>query len=115
MKVIRKNCFETNSSSTHSLVVTKDLYGQLIDNNKIKLIKSDKTIYDFESIQKHIKDGILTLIGDTFSREEMRFVVSSWDKLNYFVTFIFDCAEDEYYSFKSGYAFLRISNNNFLK
>ena len=102
MRVIRKTCFETNSSSTHSLVITNNLYGQLIDNNKIKLTKSDKTIYDFESIQKHIKDGIITLTGDTFSREDMRFVISSWNKLNYFVTFIFDCAEDDFYSVGNG-------------
>ena len=39
MKTIRKNCFETNSSSTHSLCIsTEDKYLQLIPNSDGSII-----------------------------------------------------------------------------
>lgn len=113
MRVVRKNCFETNSSSTHSLVITKNLYGTLSEpeydeynckyNNKIELKQSDKVIYEFDSIKKNIKDNVLTLKGGHYGRDEMQFAVESYDKLNYLAEFIIDLDEDGYYGIYVNY------------
>lgn len=105
MRCIRKKCFETNSSSTHSLIITKDLYveNSMCYNKKwgLKLVKSEAPIYDFESIRAYmrneqtIKDPLYTLNlwGGNFGREELRFVSSSYKKANYLVTYIKEYVE----------------------
>lgn len=99
MKCIRHKCFETNSSSTHSLVVTKDFYGSEGKYNGkwgLKLKKSDNPIYDFETLKSCIKNTqtrlnphrILYLEGGDYGREYMRCLVNSFEKANYLVTYI---------------------------
>ena len=65
MKTIRKNCFETNSSSTHSLcITTEDKYLQLVPNS----------------------DGSIVLTGGEFGW--------GWDKFNDPLTKANYCALD---------------------
>ena len=104
MKHIRHKCFETNSSSTHSLVVTKDFYssdGKYKNRWGIKLKKSNEPIYDYETVRGAIvnkqtrKDpyNVLYVTGGEFGRESMHCVITSFDKINYLVSYIKEYCE----------------------
>ena len=99
MKCIRNKCFETNSSSTHSLVITNNLYasdGKYKNSWGIKLKKSDMPIYEYESLRSCIRNTqtkldphrVLFLTGGDYGREYPRGLVNSYSKANYLVTYI---------------------------
>ena len=99
MKNVRNNCFETNSSSTHSLVITNNLYasdGKYKNKWGIKLKKSDTPIYEFESLRSEIRNTqtrndphyVLFLTGGDYGREYLRGLTNSYSKANYIVTYI---------------------------
>ena len=72
MKKIRQNCFETNSSSTHTLMLFKDpdLYYRWIKDSKVLFNWWEEDIITPEKIEEEVSNGKYESIKDAYTHYE---------------------------------------------
>lgn len=91
MQVIRKNIFETNSSSCHSLVIENNIsktFAYKIDPNFISKKNYDMDSIKFDTKFKVDNQKTITLSGGNFGRENYRIIRDALTKANYLATYI---------------------------
>lgn len=76
MKTLRNNTFETNSSSTHSLVITKNVT-KYTSNNPLIIVKFINT--DEESELKTLNEKVSYIVSQIINK--YKFEVSSYEDL----------------------------------
>ena len=76
MKTLRNNIFETNSSSTHSLVITKNVT-KYTSNNPLIIVKFINT--DEESELKTLNEKVSYIVSQIINK--YKFEVSSYEDL----------------------------------
>lgn len=86
MKIqIRKNVFETNSSSMHSLVIcNEEKLNQLYVNGESRIKTHDDML---EELERYLKNGVLDYSYSSwqFGRSPFRFLSTFSDKLQYYL------------------------------